>query len=121
MKKNILEKFCKKLINKNDLFICISAKNKINIDLILNNIYKKVIKNKISQNDVIITNTRHYEAISNARNSLYNVKCGLENNIQSDLLVQDIKEAIHYIGSITGAITTDEVLGNIFKNFCIGT
>lgn len=118
--KNDLEKFCKSIINSNDSFIAISAKNKKNIELILDEIYKKVVKNNIVSDEVIITNARHFEALSKAETSLLQTKIGIEKNIQSDLLVQDIKEVLFYIGSITGEITTDEVLGNIFKNFCIG-
>ena len=69
---------------------------------------------------VIITNTRHYEALSKAEETLNQIKIGMKNNIQSDLLVQDLKEALYYIGSITGEITNNEILENIFKNFCIG-
>ena len=68
----------------------------------------------------MVTNLRHYEALQEALQSLERVKEGLELTIPTDLVAQDIREAIHYIGTITGSITTDEVLGNIFGKFCIG-
>lgn len=68
----------------------------------------------------LVTNLRHYEALQEASQALDRVKEGLEMNIPTDLVAQDIREAIYYIGTITGSITTDEVLGNIFGKFCIG-
>ena len=68
----------------------------------------------------LITNARHYEALSNARDALVRVRKGLSEALPSDLLSQDIREALYHIGTIVGEISTDEVLGNIFRNFCIG-
>jgi tRNA modification GTPase len=68
----------------------------------------------------LVTNIRHYEALLHASDSLKSVQQGLEINIPTDLISQDLREAIHYLGSITGEITTDEVLGSIFSRFCIG-
>ena len=70
--------------------------------------------------DVIITNVRHYEALEKALEAMKRAGNGLANGLPGDLLAQDIRETLHYLGEITGEITTDEVLGNIFKNFCIG-
>lgn len=68
----------------------------------------------------LITNARHYEALSNARDALIRVRKGLSDALPSDLLSQDIRESLYHIGTIVGEISTDEVLGNIFRNFCIG-
>lgn len=68
----------------------------------------------------LITNARHYEALSNARDALVRVRAGLSDALPTDLLTQDIRETLYHIGSIVGEISTDEVLGNIFRNFCIG-
>ena len=68
----------------------------------------------------LITNARHYEALSNARDALVRIRKGLDDALPTDLLTQDIREALYHIGSIVGEISTDEVLGNIFRNFCIG-
>jgi tRNA modification GTPase len=72
------------------------------------------------QNDVIITNVRHYEALEKALSAMQRAHDGLISDVPTDLLAQDIRETLHYLGEITGEITNDEVLGNIFKNFCIG-
>ncbi len=69
---------------------------------------------------VLVTNMRHYEALMHASESLQLVKQGLEMDIPTDLISQDLRQSLYYLGSITGEITTDEVLGNIFSRFCIG-
>jgi len=63
---------------------------------------------------------RHYDALLHVSESLGRVISGFEDKIPEDLIAIDIRQAIHYLGEITGEITTDEILGNIFKNFCIG-
>lgn len=68
----------------------------------------------------LVTNIRHYEALTNAACCLAKVRDGLGSAIPSDLIAQDLREALSHLGSILGEITTDEVLGNIFKNFCVG-
>ena len=68
----------------------------------------------------LVTNMRHYEALLHTSESLESVKRGLETKIPIDLISQDLREAIHYLGTITGEITTDEILGTIFSRFCIG-
>jgi tRNA modification GTPase len=78
------------------------------------------MKDKLSSDDVIITNIRHYEALVRVSESLGRVIAGLEDQIPEDLIAMDIRQAIHYLGEITGEITSDEILGNIFRNFCIG-
>jgi hypothetical protein len=75
---------------------------------------------EVGDNDVTVTNMRHYEALKNALASIRRVNDGLASNISGDFLSQDLRECLQHIGEITGEITTDEVLGNIFKNFCIG-
>lgn len=74
----------------------------------------------ISQNEVIVTNARHYEALKLALESIRRVQQGLFDGISGDFLAQDIRECIYYLSDIAGEVTTDMVLGNIFKNFCIG-
>ena len=73
-----------------------------------------------AQNDTIVTNIRHYEALVRAQESIRRARRGLAENYPGDLLSQDIRETMHHLGEITGEITTDEILSNIFKNFCIG-
>lgn len=72
------------------------------------------------QNAVLVTNVRHYEALKHASDSLAAVEKGLDEGVPTDLVAQDLREALYYLGTITGEITTDEVLGSIFSRFCIG-
>ena len=99
--------------------VFISAKLKENINLITESLVKNVEIENISDN-TIISNLRHYEALKKSLNAIENVNSGFSNDIPSDLIAIDIKEALHYLGEITGEITSDEVLGNIFGKFCVG-
>jgi len=107
-------------IGVNETLMFIPAKNKTGLDDLRNKLGSVVMKDKISSDDVILTNIRHYEAMIRVSESLGRVLSGIENNIPDDLIAIDIRQAIHYLGEITGTITSDEILGNIFKNFCIG-
>lgn len=73
-----------------------------------------------SSEETLVTNQRHAQALSDACTSLFRVREGLTTGLPTDLAAQDIREAIYHLGSIVGEISTDEVLGNIFRNFCIG-
>ena len=110
-------KSLKILKNKNIIFISVKE-NKIE------NLIKKLVETakEIQNNDsdIIITNSRHYEALLKAEKAIENVILGLKNNISGDFISQDIRECMHYIGEITGEFSNDEILENIFKNFCIG-
>ncbi len=101
-----------------ELFI--SAKHTLNTDQLEQILVKASQIPEIGENDVMVTNMRHYEALNNAYSAILRVQDGLENNISGDFLSQDIRECLHYLGEITGEITTDEVLGTIFSRFCIG-
>ena len=98
----------------------ISAKEKINIDALkeLLSFYAKELTS--TESATIITNIRHYEALKNALEALEKVEEGLMNHLSGDLLAIDIREVLYHLGSITGAVTNDELLGNIFSRFCIG-
>lgn len=75
---------------------------------------------EFGEQDVVVTNMRHYEALKNALSAITRVSEGMESSLSSDFLVQDIRECMYYLGEITGQISTDEILGNIFSKFCIG-
>lgn len=107
-------------LEQNESLLFISAKEQKGLDELRRNLSEIVEKEKFNLGDVIITNLRHYEALSKVSESLSRVEEGLMNGIPEDLVAIDIRHAIHYLGEITGEITTDEILGNIFKNFCIG-
>ena len=72
------------------------------------------------KNDVVVTNVRHYEALTKAGKAVDRALEGLDTALPTDLLAMDIREVLYHLGEITGEVTNDEVLGNIFKNFCVG-
>jgi tRNA modification GTPase len=100
--------------------IYLSAKYKKNTEKLENALLKAANLPDLNSDDVIVTNLRHYDALTKALTSVERVKKGLKTNLSGDFIAQDIRECMHYLGEITGEISTDEVLGNIFKNFCIG-
>ena len=100
--------------------IRISAKNKTGIESLRNILATKSKALDAGADTTLVTNIRHIEALTNASTALTRVQNGLACGIPTDLAAQDIREALYYIGSIVGEISTDEVLGNIFRNFCIG-
>ena len=102
------------------LLIEISAKNKTGIDELKNQLLSFVNTGALRNNETIVTNTRHYDSLLKALEEIQKVKFGLEINLSSDLMAIDIKEALYHFGMITGQVTNDELLGNIFANFCIG-
>ena len=98
----------------------ISAKENINIDE-LKKILSLYVKNlSPSAGNTIITNIRHYEALNNALQALEKVEEGMQMHLSGDLLAIDIRETLYHLGNITGAVSNDELLGNIFSRFCIG-
>jgi tRNA modification GTPase len=107
-------------LQDNEIMLPISALKRINLDKLTDLLYEKVNLKANELPDVIVTNVRHYEALSLAQKAIERVMNGIEAGVSGDFLAQDIRECLHYMGEITGEITTDEVLGNIFKNFCIG-
>ena len=103
-----------------DAIVPISAKNQVNIESLTSSLLKTVNLSAIDNDEVIVTNVRHYEALQQSLEAIIRVSEGLQTGISADFLAQDIREVLHFLGEITGHINTDEVLGNIFKNFCIG-
>ena len=100
--------------------IPISAKHSQHIDTLIEEL-AAISQGKIADGDeVIITNIRHYESLLRAYENLERVSAGLKSQIPSDLIAMDIRQVLHYLGEITGEITTDEILGSIFSKFCIG-
>jgi tRNA modification GTPase len=100
--------------------IYLSAKYKKNTEKLEKALLKAANLPNMKENDVVVTNLRHYEALTKALESVNRVEEGLKINLSGDLIAQDIRECMHYLGEITGEISTDEVLGNIFGKFCIG-
>ena len=102
------------------LLIEMSAKEKQGINELKNQLLSFVNTGALRNNETIITNTRHYDSLLKALDEIQKVKFGLQSNLSSDLMAIDIKQALYYFGEITGEVTNDELLGNIFANFCIG-
>ena len=103
---------------ENILFL--SAKQKIGIDELKNTLLSFVNTGALRNNETIVTNTRHYDSLLKAFEEIQKVKWGLNAGLSSDLMAIDIRSSLHYFGEITGEVTNDELLGNIFANFCIG-
>ena len=100
--------------------IPISAKNGTGLEILRAHLASTQRDLMADSDTTLVTNQRHAQALSDARTSLLRVRDGLAAGIPTDLAAQDIREAIYHLGSIVGEISTDEVLGNIFRNFCIG-
>ncbi len=101
--------------------LLISAKKEQYIEELTNLLYEKAGISEDINNDIIVNNVRHYEALQHSLESIERIIEGLNNNIPSDFIAQDARETIHYLSEITGGeITTPEVLSNIFSKFCIG-
>lgn len=101
--------------------VSISAKERIGIDRLQDRLNQIALTLSTDAYEVIVSNIRHYEALNHALEAIHRVQKGLETYLSGDLISQDLRECLFHLGEIIGKeITTDEVLGTIFKNFCIG-
>jgi tRNA modification GTPase len=100
--------------------IFISAKNNRHIDLLKEKLVDLVLAGEVHTDDTIITNARHYHALQEVLKSLTDIRTGLDAGIPGDLLALDIRRCLHFLGEITGEITTEDQLDYIFSKFCIG-
>ena len=100
--------------------ITLSAKKREHIEELQRMLITSAHLPTITQNDVIVTNVRHYEALNNALEAIHRVQEGLTNNISGDFISQDIRECIFHLSDIAGEVTNDMILQNIFQHFCIG-
>lgn len=103
-----------------DNILYISAKNKTGIEELKSEILRKVNLHSINTDDVLVSNIRHLEALQKTEESLKRVLQNIDQPITSDFLASDIKQALYYLGEITGQVTTDDLLETIFSKFCIG-
>ncbi|OUO19877.1 tRNA uridine-5-carboxymethylaminomethyl(34) synthesis GTPase MnmE [Bacteroides sp. An322] len=108
---------CQLPINKT---VSLSAKCKEGIDQLQSLLIEAAHLPTISSSDIIVTNVRHYESLTHALEAIRRVQEGLSTGLSGDLISQDLRECIFHLSDIVGEVTTDEVLGNIFKHFCIG-
>ncbi len=101
-------------------FIMISAKSREHIDTLKEKILTMFYIQDITPGDVMVTNLRHYQNLLQTYESLARALEGMESGVTGDFLAMDIRQALHYLGEITGSITTEDLLENIFSKFCIG-
>ncbi len=100
--------------------IMLSAKEGTGVEQLKETLLSFVNTGALRNNETIVTNTRHYDSLLKALEEIQKVNYGLQMNLSSDLMAIDIREALYHFGEITGQVTNDELLGNIFANFCIG-
>ncbi len=100
--------------------VLISAYTKDNLDALKDRVLEVVNLDNFKTGDTVVTNIRHYDNLIKTRDALQDVLNGLGINVTGDFLAMDIRQALHYLGEITGEITTDDLLANIFSKFCIG-
>lgn len=103
-----------------DHVIATSAINHMNIEHLKDSLYHLAISTELSKDNTIVSNARHYEALSKAAQSLQAVIEGIKTNVSSDFVAMDIRHSLAYLGEITGEISTDDLLDRIFREFCIG-
>lgn len=119
---NKVDKANQELINtlSQEGFIFISASHKTNIQQLKDKLLSFFQVSTVKSGDVLVTNLRHYQNLLQTHESLDRVLTGMRDNITGDFLAMDIRQSLHYLGEITGEITTDDLLENIFSKFCIG-
>ena len=100
--------------------IAISAKHKEGIDQLETLLVEAAQIPSVSRDDVIVSNVRHYEALTHALDAIRRVREGLDDGLSGDFISQDLRECLFHLSDIVGEVTTDEVLGNIFRHFCVG-
>lgn len=98
----------------------LSAKNKENIQELRQGLYNKVIGGKLNTEGTIVTNARHHAALQEVMKSLLDIRTGMDNQLSGDLVALDVRRCLHFLGEITGQVTTEDKLDYIFSKFCIG-
>ena len=103
-----------------ETIVPISARTGENLESLVYELTRAYRLDALSSSDVIVSNVRHYEALKNALQAIRRAMEGLKNGVSGEFVSQDVRECMHYLGEITGEISTDEVLGFVFRHFCIG-
>lgn len=114
------EEYYKEGLISAENIITTSALNKMNIEALKEHLYRTVIDHPELMDQTIVSNTRHYDALHKAYEALSAVLNGLQSGITGDFVAMDIRQALHFLGEITGEIHTDDLLESIFTRFCIG-
>ncbi|MCV9386437.1 tRNA uridine-5-carboxymethylaminomethyl(34) synthesis GTPase MnmE [Reichenbachiella ulvae] len=104
----------------NSNYISIAAKQEQGVQELKDMIFAKSQMDNFKTGNVVVTNARHHQSLVNTQNALHDVVRGIDNQITNDFLAQDIRHSLYYLGEITGEISTDDLLDNIFSKFCIG-
>ena len=108
-------------INNSDLpFLTISAKSKDSLDVLSNSLLNIAGIEALDSNQLMVTNSRHYDVLIKSLEEISKVQEGINNHLTGDLLAIDLRQALYFLGEITGQVSNDDLLGNIFANFCIG-
>ena len=108
-------------INNSDLpFLTISAKSKDSLDVLSNSLLNIAGIEALDSNQLMVTNSRHYDVLIKSLEEISKVQEGIDNHLTGDLLAIDLRQALYFLGEITGQVSNDDLLGNIFANFCIG-
>jgi len=112
----------KKLLTtaNNEFILPVSAATSYNLDKLISLLTSLLIHDQLTEDKTIISNIRHQEALKETMQHLNRVLKGLEEGLPEDLIAHDLRQAVYYLGTITGEVNTEEILDNIFKNFCIG-
>lgn len=119
-KDKLSEEDKKDLNNEIPEVLLLSAKSESDVENLKDHLLSFVNTGALINNDTIVTNSRHYDSLLKAFEEIEKIKEGLESQLSGDLLAIDIRQALYHFGEITGEITNDDLLGNIFANFCIG-
>jgi len=98
----------------------LSAKTGFGVEQLTDKLLNLINTGALRNNETIVTNSRHYDALLRTAEALEKALEGLETGITGDFIAMDIRQAMYELGTITGDISTDDLLGNIFANFCIG-
>ncbi len=112
--------YYKKSFSEIENIIFISSSERTHFDELKNILYSSVIEKKASPESTIVSNVRHADALQNTHRALDEVLKGMDEKISSELLAVDIRRALDYLGEITGEITNENLLDEIFRKFCIG-
>ena len=109
------------ILENSDLEVLfISAKEKESLESLTDNLLEKAEISALDSNQLMVTNSRHYDILGKSLEEIIKVQEGIDSNLSGDLLAIDLRQALYYLGEITGEVSNDELLGNIFANFCIG-
>lgn len=120
LNKTDLHTISEEIARENTDIMAISGKSGKGIDHLISTIVATAKRDYNPDQEIIVTNARHYEALIRGKESLIRARQGIENGLSADFIAQDIREATHYLGEITGTVTTDTLLTTIFSRFCIG-